>query len=62
MEKQILIYRVNRQDEEDAVWCSEDSVRYALSAWVKNVEKSIARLKRGQKVFTPHAYYVTREV
>jgi hypothetical protein len=60
--RRLMFYRVNRQFEMDECWYEEKMVRYALSAWVKNVDRCMERLYRGEKVYTPYAYYVARPV
>lgn len=60
--ERIVIYRVSRLCPEDECWYEEQLVRYALSAWFMNVDRAMARLKRGEKVYTPYAYYVARTV
>jgi len=53
----LSFYRVNREWEDDKVLCGEKYVRYSLSAWFKDVEHAMKRIHRGEKVYTPYAYY-----
>lgn len=60
--KRLVFYRISRCWEKDESMYDEKLVRYALSAWVKDVDRAMVRIYRGEKVCTPYAYYVARVV
>ena len=61
-DQQFMYYRVSRFDDDDECWYEEKVIRSVLSAWVKDIDKTMARLKKGEKVSTPFAYYVAKPV
>ena len=52
-----IFYRTGRIVKGDRLRYSEELVRASLSAWVRNTDHSMRRLKRGEKVATPYAYF-----
>lgn len=62
MEKRFVIYKVSRQVEGDECMVSESEARLCFSAWHKNPDRSVERVKQGKKVSTPYAYFVLRSV
>jgi len=60
--KQLVFFRKSRFEQGECEMYSESLVRSAMSAWVKNVDRTMSRLKKGDKVFTPYAVYFTMTV
>lgn len=58
----LVFFRMSRLVKGEAERYSEKTVKYCLSAWVRNIERSMDRLKNGEKVFTPYAVYFAMPV
>ncbi len=59
----LLYYRMSRiYKQKELERTSEESVRASISAWLKNIDKAMARIKKGKKVATPYAYYIAKPV
>lgn len=56
-EEKYIFYRISRHDQSDECRTDEKTVRASLSAWVKDIDRSIAKLCRGERVFTPNAIF-----
>ena len=57
-----VFYRTGRIVKGDRLRYSEELVRASLSAWVRNTDHSMRRLKRGEKVCTPYADFVAVKI
>jgi len=62
MEKPLVFLRKSRLYHQEPERYTEQLARYALSAWVKNVDRAMARLRKGEQVFTPYAVYTAMTV
>jgi len=62
-DKNLIYYRMSRlYKQKEPERASEETVRASISAWLKNIDRAMARIKKGKKVATPYAYYIAKPI